>query len=40
MKQLTEPVAYVDFAEMRHAGRKLPPIADEFTSFLRSHIVK
>ena len=39
-KQLTDPVAYVDFSQIRQGGRKLPPIAEEFTSFLQSYIAK
>jgi len=37
MSRLINPVARVDACQVRRAGRKLPPIAEEFTSFLQSH---
>jgi len=37
MSRLTNPVVHVDACQVRLAGRKLPPIAEEFTSFLPSH---
>lgn len=38
MSQLVNPVVHVDICQVRRAGRKLPGIAEEFTSFLQSHI--
>ena len=38
MSQLVNPVVHVDTCQVRRAGRKLPAIAEEFTSFLQSHI--
>jgi DNA-binding transcriptional LysR family regulator len=37
MSRLINPVAHVDACQVRRAGRKLPAIAEEFTSFLQSH---
>jgi DNA-binding transcriptional LysR family regulator len=37
MSRLINPVVHVDTCQLRRAGRKLPPIAEEFTSFLPSH---
>jgi LysR family transcriptional regulator, carnitine catabolism transcriptional activator len=37
MSRLINPVVHVDFSQIRHAGRKLPPVAEEFTSFLQSY---
>src|SRR5689334_17191595 len=34
------PVVYLDVYQIRHGGRKLPPVAEEFTSFLQSFIAK
>jgi len=36
--RLTNPVVHLDFHQIRRAGRKLPPIADEFTGFLRKYM--
>lgn len=36
--RLINPEVQVDFHEIRHGGRKLPSIADEFTSFLSSYV--
>jgi len=36
MSQLINPVVKLDLSQIRHAGRKLPPVAEEFTSFLQS----
>jgi LysR family carnitine catabolism transcriptional activator len=36
---LTNPVVRLDFQQIRHSGRKLPPIADDFISFLHGSIV-
>jgi len=38
MSRLINPVVHLDFYQIRHAGRKLPPVAEEFTSFLQGHI--
>jgi len=38
MSRLINPVVNLDFSQIRHAGRKLPPVAEEFTSFLQSYI--
>jgi DNA-binding transcriptional LysR family regulator len=38
MSRLINPVVHVDACQVRRAGRKLPPAAEEFTSFLQSHI--
>jgi LysR family transcriptional regulator, carnitine catabolism transcriptional activator len=38
MSRLVNPVVHVDACQVRRAGRKLPPIAEEFTSFLQSHL--
>ena len=38
--RLISPVVLVDFDEIRAGGRKFPPAAEEFTSFLRSYITK
>jgi LysR family transcriptional regulator, carnitine catabolism transcriptional activator len=36
--RLVNPAVQVDFHEIRHGGRKLPSIGNDFTSFLRSHV--
>ncbi len=38
MSRLVNPVVPLDFLQIRRGGRKLAPIAEEFTSFLRSYI--
>jgi LysR family transcriptional regulator, carnitine catabolism transcriptional activator len=38
MSRLVKPVVHVDACQVRRAGRKLPPIAEEFTVFLQSHV--
>jgi DNA-binding transcriptional LysR family regulator len=38
MSRLIKPVAHVDACQIRRAGRKLPAIAEEFTSFLQSYL--
>ena len=38
MSRLVNPVVHLDSYQIRHAGRKLPPIAEEFTLFLQSYI--
>jgi LysR family transcriptional regulator, carnitine catabolism transcriptional activator len=37
MSRLINPVVRLDFSQIRRAGRKLPPVAEEFTSFLQSY---
>jgi DNA-binding transcriptional LysR family regulator len=36
--QLINPVVRLDFCQILHPGRKLPPVAEEFTSFLQSYM--
>jgi len=31
ISRLIEPVVHLDFYQIRHAGRRLPPVAEEFT---------
>jgi DNA-binding transcriptional LysR family regulator len=38
MSHLTNPRVTLDFHQIRHRGRKLPPAADDFTSFLKNYI--
>lgn len=38
MQQLVDPVAHLDLSQIRRGGRRLPRVAEEFTSFLQSHI--
>jgi DNA-binding transcriptional LysR family regulator len=38
MTRLINPVVPLDFSQIRLAGRKLPPVAEYFTSFLQSYI--
>lgn len=38
MSRLINPVVPLDFLQIRRSGRKLPAIAEEFTSFLRGYI--
>ena len=40
MSRLINPVVHLDFYQIRHGGRKLPPVAEEFTSFLQSYIAR
>lgn len=40
MSRLINPVVHVDFHQIRRGGRKLPPVAEEFTSFLQSYIAR
>jgi DNA-binding transcriptional LysR family regulator len=37
---LTNPVAPLEFYQIRNRGRKLPAVADEFTLFLQSYIAR
>jgi LysR family carnitine catabolism transcriptional activator len=38
MSRLVNPVAHLDFCQIRHSGRRLPKVAEEFTAFLRQYI--
>jgi LysR family transcriptional regulator, carnitine catabolism transcriptional activator len=40
MSQLVNPVVHLDSYQIRHGGRKLPSVAEEFTSFLQSYIAR
>jgi LysR family transcriptional regulator, carnitine catabolism transcriptional activator len=40
MSRLINPAVHLDFSQIRRAGRKLPPIAEEFTSFLHGYIAR
>jgi DNA-binding transcriptional LysR family regulator len=36
--RLTNPVVHLDLCQIRKGGKKLPPIAEEFTSFLQMYL--
>jgi LysR family transcriptional regulator, carnitine catabolism transcriptional activator len=36
--RLTDPVVHLDLCQIRKGGNTLPPVAEEFTSFLRTYI--
>ena len=36
--RLTNPVVHLDLCEIRKGGKRLPPVAEEFTSFLQTYI--
>ena len=38
MSRLINPVVPLEFSQIRLAGRKLPPVVEDFTSFLQSYI--
>jgi LysR family carnitine catabolism transcriptional activator len=40
MLRLVNPVVTLDFHQIRSRGRKLPPAAEEFTSFLQTYIAR
>jgi DNA-binding transcriptional LysR family regulator len=40
ISRIVNPVVHLDSYQIRHAGRKLPPIAEEFTTFLQSYIAR
>ena len=40
MCRLINPVVHLDFSQIRNAGKKLPTVAEEFTSFLQSYIAR
>ncbi len=37
MSRLVNPVAHLDFCQIRRSGRKLPAVAEEFTAFLQQY---
>jgi hypothetical protein len=39
MSRLINPKVTLDFYQIRNLGRKLPPVADEFTAYLQGYIV-
>jgi LysR family transcriptional regulator, carnitine catabolism transcriptional activator len=39
MSSLVNPTVHLDFYQIRKGGRKLSPVAEEFTAFLQSYIV-
>jgi DNA-binding transcriptional LysR family regulator len=39
VSHLTNPVVRLDAYQIRKGGRRLPPAAEEFTTFLQSYIV-
>ena len=38
--QLIKPVVPIDLFQIRHRGRTLPPVAEEFTAFLQTYIAR
>jgi len=38
MSRLINPAVPLDFSQIRLGGRKLPSVAEDFTSFLQSYI--
>lgn len=38
MSRLINPVVPLDFSQIRRGGRKLPAVAENFTTFLQSYI--
>jgi LysR family transcriptional regulator, carnitine catabolism transcriptional activator len=40
LSRLINPVVNLDFCSIRNRGKKLPPRADDFTSFLKSYIAR
>jgi LysR family transcriptional regulator, carnitine catabolism transcriptional activator len=38
MSQLTHPVANLEFHQISNRGKKLPPGADEFATFLKAYV--
>jgi hypothetical protein len=36
---LLKPMVQLDFYQIRNGGRKLSPVAEEFTAFLKNYIV-
>ena len=40
MSRLINPVVHLDFLQIRRGGRRLPPVAEDFTSFLQRYIAR
>jgi DNA-binding transcriptional LysR family regulator len=40
MSRLIHPKVTLDFCQIRKRGRKLPPVADEFTAYLQGYIAR
>jgi LysR family transcriptional regulator, carnitine catabolism transcriptional activator len=40
MSRLVNPVVHLEFDQISNRGKKLPPGADEFTAFLKTHIAR
>jgi LysR family carnitine catabolism transcriptional activator len=40
MSRLVNPVVSLDFSQVRARGKRLPPGAEDFTSFLQHHIAR
>jgi hypothetical protein len=40
MSRLINPTVSLDWHQIRNRGIELPPVADEFTSFLQSFIAR
>jgi LysR family transcriptional regulator, carnitine catabolism transcriptional activator len=40
VSRMVNPVVYLDSYQIRYGGRKLPPIAEKFTTFLQSYIAR
>ncbi|HEV2420840.1 MAG TPA: LysR family transcriptional regulator [Candidatus Acidoferrales bacterium] len=40
MSSLVNPTVHLDFYQIRKGGRKLSPVAEEFTAFLKNYIVE
>ena len=40
ISELFEPAVYLEFYEISNTGKKLPPEASEFSSFLKMYIAK
>jgi DNA-binding transcriptional LysR family regulator len=40
MTRLINPTVPVDVCQIRHRGRRLPPVAEEFTTFLQGYIAR
>ena len=38
--RLVNPVVHLESYQIRHAGKKFPPAAEEFTFFLQSYIAR
>jgi DNA-binding transcriptional LysR family regulator len=40
ISSLVNPTVHLDFYQIRKGGRKLSPVAEEFTTFLKNYIVE